>query len=334
MIAAEPSGSRPRHRRAKQQTQSANVSTESIESIASQPSPAAPPVPAATCAACGAPLADDQRYCLQCGERAMPMSSVMLAGTALGAAATQRPAGPGAAPASIQGPPGGSPPARPGQGDEASRGNAVTVIAGVGVLLLAMGIGVLIGRSSGSGSSAPSAPQVISVASTPAAGTAPAASEPFTSDWPAGEAGYTVQLQALPLASTQASAVEAAKSAAEGKGAKSVGALKSDEFAELPAGSYIVYSGKYAKKAEAQKALGPLKQSFPEAKVLRLGSGSGASGGRGPAPGAGSSGGSKSGVGETPDNPAPPSAAEGLKGKSGKSYEEQSKNLPNVVSTG
>jgi hypothetical protein len=309
-----------RHR-AEQQRRSANLSTESIESIASQP-PAA--TGAAACATCGAPLADDQRYCLQCGERAMPISSGLLGG---------QHAGPGSV-APAPGPPGAAPPSAPGVpggGEAPGRGNAVTVIAGVGVLLLAMGIGVLIGRSGGAKSSgAAAAPQVITVSSAPAAGTTPAA-ESFTGDWPAGSTGYTVQLQTLPTASTQVSAVAAAKSAAEGKGAKSVGALKSDEFASLTAGEYIVYSGKYTKKAEADKALGGLKKSFPGASVLKVGAGAAAAG---KGAGAGASGGGKSGVGSSPSNPAPPSAVEGLKGKSGKNYEQESKNLPNVVSTG
>ncbi len=306
------------------------MSTESIESIASQP-PAA--TGAAACAACGAPLAEDQRYCLQCGERATPMSSVLLGGppAALVPGAGAQANGPGSAPPAL-GPPGAAPPSLPGVpggGEAAGRGNAVTVIAGVGVLLLAMGIGVLIGRSGGSKPSAASAaPQVISVSSTPTAGAATAA-ESFTGDWPAGSTGYTVQLQTLATASTQVSAVQAAKSAAEGKGAKAVGALKSDEFSSLPAGNYIVYSGKYSKKAEAVKALGGLKKSFPGASVLQVGAGAGAKGA-----GAGSSGAGKSGVGSSPSNPAPPSVVEDLRKSKGKSYEEKSKNLPDVISTG
>ncbi len=314
------------------------MSTESIESIASQSSPAAP---AAACAACGTPLADDQRYCLQCGERATPISSVLLGGPppgalAPGAGAQANGSGPalGSAPPAL-GPPGAAPPSLPGvpgAGEAPGRGNAVTVIAGVGVLLLAMGIGVLIGRSGASKQPAASAaPQVITVSSTPAGGATPAA-ESFTGDWPAGSGGYTVQLQTLPTASTQVSAVQAAKSAAEGKGAKAVGALKSDEFPGLPAGSYIVYSGKYAKKAEADKALGGLKKSFPAASVLHVGASGGPAAAKGA--GAGANGGGKSGVGSSPSKPAPPSAVEGLKGKSGKSYEQESKNLPNVVETG
>ncbi len=69
------------------------------------------------------------------------------------------------------------------------------------------------------------------MASTPT--TAPssaAAAASFTGDWPSGTSGYTVQLQTLPQSRTQVSAVEAAKAAATAKGAKSVGALKSEEF--------------------------------------------------------------------------------------------------------
>jgi septal ring-binding cell division protein DamX len=308
------------------------VSTESIESIASHPSPAAP---AAPCSACGAPLAEDQRYCLQCGERATPISSV-LAGPppALAAGAGARVNGSGPPPAALAqaGAAAPSPPGVPGGGEAPGRGNAVTVIAGVGVLLLAMGIGVLIGRSGGAKPSGAAAAQVITVSSAPAAGATPA-SESFTGDWPAGSSGYTVQLQALPAASTQVSAVQSAKSAAEGKGAKSVGALKSDEFTGLPAGDYIVYSGRYSKRAEAEKALAGLKRSFPGASVQHVGASGGASGGK-DAAGTGRNGGGKSGVGSSPSSPAPPTVVESLKGKSGKSYEQESKNLPNVVSTG
>jgi hypothetical protein len=308
------------------------VSTESIESIASQP-PAANG--ARACAACAAPLADDQRYCLQCGERATPISSV-LAGPppALVPGPVAQAPGPDSPAPPALAPPGAAPPSLPGvpdAGDAPGRGNAVTVIAGVGVLLLAMGIGVLIGRSGAAKpSGAAAAPQVISVSSAPSAGTTPA-SESFTGDWPAGSDGYTVQLQALPSASTQVSAVQAAKSAAEGKGAKAVGALKSDEFAGLPAGNYIVYSGRYSKKAEADKALGALKKSFPGASVLHVGAGAGKSSAKG---GTGAGAGGKSGVGSSQSNPAPPSVAEELRTSKGKSYEEKSKNLPNVISTG
>ncbi|HUA74462.1 MAG TPA: zinc ribbon domain-containing protein [Solirubrobacteraceae bacterium] len=314
------------------------MSIESIESIASQPSTAAP---AATCASCGAPLAADQRYCLQCGEPAVPMSSLLLAGTPRGAGAAFGEPSPaaGVAPPTAQLPPAMGPPAPPGRSDDLSRNNAVTVIAGVGVLLLAMGIGVLIGRST---SSKPSAvpPQVITVGSAPAGGTTPGASESFTDDWPAGTNGYAIQLQTLPVAGTQVSAVQSAKSSAEGKGAQAVGALKSEDFSSLPAGNYVIYSGDYKKQAEAQKALSGLGKSFPGASVIHVsggtgGAGSAGSGGKGSKSSSPSGGGSGGASGGGSGKPSPESSKvlEELHKSKGKSYEEKSKNLPDVVGT-
>jgi hypothetical protein len=283
----------------------------------------APSPAAGSCTNCGAALADDQRYCLECGQRRTQMSSVLRSGP----------------PPRSDGPP-AAPPAHAAGGDPGSapRSNALTVIAGVGVLLLAMGVGVLIGRSSVSKSS-PAPAQVISVASggaTPtAASTTPASSEAsFTSDWPSGASGYTVQLQALPT-SSPVSTVEAAKTSAGSKGAKSVGALKSDEFSGLPAGSYIVYSGVYHTKAEAEKALAGLKSKFPGAKVIHVAA-SGSSSSSTPEEKAEEAKEAKEGkgVGQSLSKPAPPSSVESLKKVKGKSYEEKSKNLPNVVSTG
>lgn len=206
------------------------------------------------------------------------------------------------------------------------RNNALMVIAGVGVLLLAMGVGVLIGRSGSAKQSAPPA-QVITVGSTGSGGGGSAEAS-FTGDWPAGASGYTVQLQTLPETGTTVAAVESAKSAASAKGAKAVGALKSSEFSSLSSGQYVIYSGDYHKRAEAQKALAALKKSFPAAKVIEVSNGkSGSSSERAAA----ASGG---GVGSSESHPAPPSVLKSLKGAKGKSYEEKSLNLPDVVETG
>ncbi len=84
------------------------------------------------CASCGAPLATDQRYCLECGQRRgdprLPfMDAVVLMD------AVQRPQQPP--------PPSSAKKKRSGISPNAA------LIAGVGTLLLALGIGVLIGRS-------------------------------------------------------------------------------------------------------------------------------------------------------------------------------------------
>jgi hypothetical protein len=286
------------------------VSTESIAR------PSRPDAPSASCASCGAPLAQDQRYCLECGERQVPTSSVLLAGPPTAAGP------PGASDRSKMGPPG-----QPSRSTDSSwdRGSALTVIAGVGVLLLAMGVGVLIGRAGNSKTTA--APQVISVASTPTGTSSTARSEaPLADDWPPGKAGFTVQLKTLAKSGTTVSAVEAAETQASAKGAKGVGALKSEDFSSLSAGSYVIYSGVYDKKAQAERALPGLKKSFPGASVIKVSNPSSSSSSHGSN--------TSSGAGSSLSHPAPPSVVESLKKVKGKNYEERSKNLPDVISTG
>jgi hypothetical protein len=114
------------------------------------------------CRHCGAPLAQDQRYCLECGAR---RGDARLDHTLYTHDATTT------APAAA--------PSRPGP-------SGATIVASVATLLLAMGIGVLIGRAGGNdnGPSKAAAPQVIKVsggaaaapaATTPAAAAAPTA---------------------------------------------------------------------------------------------------------------------------------------------------------------
>jgi hypothetical protein len=151
--------------------------------------------PADLCATCGAPMASDQRYCLECGSRRSTIGSGSLAGSHIsepGSAeegrgeSTDR-----AAPAQT---PGGVDPratdpvvATAPVAVTPRNGGPTAIIAGVGVLLLSMGVGVLIGRAgSGSSGNASTGPaQVISVASPGAAGaTTPTTSTP-TSTGPA-----------------------------------------------------------------------------------------------------------------------------------------------------
>jgi hypothetical protein len=287
-------------------TKAATLSTESIATSSPNPTDSSQ-----SCPACGAPLAADQRYCLQCGERRVPVSSFLQAG-------------PPAAASPPSGPP--LPPAPPGAG-LAARNPALTLIAGVGVLLLAMGVGVLIGRSSAS-APRPAPAQVVTVGSAATGGATGASEAEFVSDWPAGKSGYTVQLQTLAETGTTVAQIEAAKSAASGKGATAVGALKSEEFSSLTAGRYVIYSGVYTKKAEAQKALSKLKKNFPEAKAVKVSNG--AEGGSG----AGSKGSLSNPNDHTSiEKPAPPSVLEGESKAKGKNYEEKSRNLPDVVET-
>ena len=268
------------------------------------------------CASCGAPLAEDQRYCLECGERRAPVSDFLKQGALA-------PAAPPSAPPPV--PPGAGP-----TGQAPRSNNTLSLLAGVGVLLIAMGVGVLIGRSSAGGSRAAStAPQVIDVAPSGGAGSGAAGSETFTSDWPSGTKGYTVELQTLPETATTAE-VERAKTTAGSKGASSVGALKAEEFSSIGSSGYVIYSGDYKKRSEAEKTLGSLKKSFPSAKVIDVSEGSS---GKGAAKEEAGGGGSKQ-LNDASKHAAGPAAVKGLEHSKGKSYVEAANKLPDVVSTG
>jgi hypothetical protein len=120
--------------------------------------------PNAPCRTCGSPLAADQRYCLQCGARRaearLPFLDIL---------ARQVPQSVAQAAAAASGP------ATPPQGNWLSRMSTnAAAVAGVACLLLALGVGVLIGGL-GQNDSASASPQVISVGGGSAA-PAPAAS--------------------------------------------------------------------------------------------------------------------------------------------------------------
>jgi hypothetical protein len=257
------------------------------------------------CSGCGSPLAEDQRYCLNCGARA---GEPRLPGEELlrHVAADEAPAA-----ASV---PAATGPAPPRQRDWMP----LIALGALGLLALVLVIGVLIGKSGSS--SGGGAPQVITIGGGAAAGAAPAAgaaAATFTSDWSGGD-GWTIEIGTLPKASTTAAQVAAAKSAATGKGVAAVGALDSDSYPSLPSGEYVLYSGTFASKAAARKALAKVKAAYPGAKVVQVSSGGGAGGG--------SASGSGGGTGGTPVAPA--------SNATGSTYEKQSAKSPTQQSTG
>jgi hypothetical protein len=107
-----------------------------------------------SCPDCGARMATDQRYCLDCGRRrGAPRLPFMDAVTFMESTSASG----GAA---------GTPPPPPPSARQPSpnRWNAnAALIAGVATLVLAIGVGFLIGRSGHTGSTQAAAPQVIKV---------------------------------------------------------------------------------------------------------------------------------------------------------------------------
>ena len=148
------------------------------------------------CANCQTPLAADQRYCVNCGERrGRPRFSYdTLVAESAPAAAAEPP-----------------PPTR----HRFSSG--ATLVAGVATLLIALGVGVLIGHDSNSGTPArASAPQVITVgggsgaAAGTGANTSGAASTPSTSGTSKGKSGKLKVTHVVVTAKTAKAATQAA----------------------------------------------------------------------------------------------------------------------------
>jgi hypothetical protein len=111
------------------------------------------------CATCGAPLAADQRYCLECGAR---RTDARLAFRDI---------------LSGQGPTSTRPPAAPAPSDPPPARAGLAFLAGLLCLLVALGVGVLIGRSDNDTPTAATTPppQVITVGGSAPAATTPAA---------------------------------------------------------------------------------------------------------------------------------------------------------------
>jgi hypothetical protein len=246
-----------------------------------------------TCATCDAPLADDQRYCLECGARRNGARLPFMEGPIKAAKAEPPPA---------------PPPDRPLQAITPSM-----AAAGVALAVLFLGVGVLIGRSGSGAEQTAAKPTIVRVgAGTGAAtsGTAQqASSTTVKGDWPAGKEGWTVQLQELPK--DDPSKISAAKQDAKDKGAPDVGLIDTDSFESLPPGNYIVYSGQFDSKDKATAALSKLKKDFPKAKVIHVGVSAPAIGGA--------------------KAQADKQAVQNLDNLSGSDYAKQSRKLPDTL---
>jgi hypothetical protein len=211
--------------------------------------------PGERCAGCSVPLAEDQRYCLNCGQRRgnarIPFMDVLRdeweAEHAGGESRREEEAEVAAAP------------------PERNWTPLVAAASGACVALV-LGVGFLVGQS-GDDDRPPARPQVVQVGG---GGATPVSQTAFQSDWPEGQEGWTVQLVALPKASTQPAQVATAKTDVASKGAPDVGALDSDQHGSLDAGNYIVYSGVHDDEKTAKKALAKVRGDFPDAQVIQV----------------------------------------------------------------
>jgi hypothetical protein len=181
--------------------------------------------PNAPCRTCGAPLAADQRYCLQCGARRaearLPFLDILARQVPQGA-------GPVVETTTVH-----------QTGPAAWFGRMSTnaaAVAGVACLLLALGVGVLIGGLGSDSSSASGTPQVISVGgAAPAAAPAAAATSaaPANTDTTAQTTAPSAKSKAKSKKSSSSSSSKATNTAVKNLD-KTSGGDYSKKSAKLP----------------------------------------------------------------------------------------------------
>jgi hypothetical protein len=204
------------------------------------------------CGQCGAPLAERQRYCVDCGaSRRHPSDPVARHFTLAARSGAQETAA-------------ATPP--PPQRRSDARITALVLV----LLPAAAALGVLVGKHD-SGSDKDLLAALRAQPAAAAAGSSTTASA-ITSDFALGS-GYVLRLRTLP-AGTDAAGVAKAKRDARSKGAPDVGIIDPEDFRLKPGtgGAYVLYSGEFKTRAAAKRALAKLKKNFPQAVVVSVGS--------------------------------------------------------------
>jgi hypothetical protein len=87
--------------------------------------------------------------------------------------------------------------------------------------------------------------------------------------WPAGKDGYTVVLRSVPKSEGRETA-EAEARRAINKGLPQVGVLDSSDYSSLNPGYWVVFSGIYDTKTQAQSALPTARSKYPLAYVRQV----------------------------------------------------------------
>ena len=207
------------------------------------------------CDQCGVPLDEQQRYCVNCGARRRAADDPVAAYLSGATRAKRR-----------------RPPAR---SSGVLSGRAPVIF--LALLPVAVGIGVLVGRLGGHNEDKLLAalrnqkPQVVNLGAAAQGTNVATASGGLASDFSLKK-GFTVQLSTLPAAGTDQAAVTKAEHAARTKGAAKVGLINPKDFKITPSAgnNYIIYSGEFKKKGDAEKALSRLKRKFPSARVIAV----------------------------------------------------------------
>jgi hypothetical protein len=205
------------------------------------------------CPRCGAPYGGEQEYCVECGYRVRPPASVVgrlatawqarfgwypgdwiwpvLLGFVIavaGAAAAIVLADAGAKNTPMVATEGG-PPHLPTTAPQTATVALPTVPSGT-----------------------PTGPPVTPTAPPPATTTTATPRPGALTAWPAGQSGYTVVIESIPTSGGRSLAVARARAASRA-GLPQVGVLESSRYSSLHPGYYVVFSGIYASRAEAER---------------------------------------------------------------------------------
>ena len=228
-----------------------------------QPTLTAVPSPAEheQCEHCGAAVDRAQRYCVACGAHRRHVRDPAARYLASRTRRTAAPAG-------------AAPPASGRRGSS----NLLTAVI-VAAIPLAIGLGVLVARSSNNGDAKLLAalrnqkPQVVASTAGGAASTdATSTNNTVSSTFPL-QTGYAVELQTLSGTTTTTAQISGAENAAKSKGAPKVGLIVQTQYTvtpKPPARAYVVYAGAYKTKAQAVQELSRLRARFPRAVVIQV----------------------------------------------------------------
>jgi septal ring-binding cell division protein DamX len=108
----------------------------------------------------------------------------------------------------------------------------------------------------------PTATATASPTTAPGTGTAPSSKFP---GWTGADGDYTIIIESATSLSKAESTAQKAQN-----GGTTVGILKSDDYSSLNGGYYVVFTGDYTTKKDAQNALDGVRSSFHDAYVRQI----------------------------------------------------------------
>jgi hypothetical protein len=205
-----------------------------------------------SCPRCGAPHGENQEYCLECGYRLQPRSGIL--GTLSSAWHTRF----GRYPSEWVWP---------------VAMFFVIAVAGAGAAIVLADAGAedhTIVATEGGPPHSPTTSPVTSTVALPTVPTGTPTGPPSTptnpppatttaprpgalTSWPAGKSGFTIILESIPTRGGRSLAIARARDASR-SGLPQVGVLESGRYSSLHPGYYVVFSGIYSSRPEAERA--------------------------------------------------------------------------------